>query len=152
MGKFENSKRASPSGACAHRITSVAFLWQRLTAKRRLLWPGQRQFYLKSASDLRSTAICRPSFNLTRVHLLRFMASADGLPSTGANIFAQLQPRNATMARCPNARYAEYRHSVGLIGGELVACVSGVLVYDVSRLEDPFRSASALNLLKACSL
>ena len=26
MGKFENSKRASPSGACAHRITSVAFL------------------------------------------------------------------------------------------------------------------------------
>ena len=63
MGKFENSKRASPSGACAHRITSVAFLWQRLTAKRRLLWPGQRQFYLKSASGLRSTAICRPSFN-----------------------------------------------------------------------------------------
>ena len=81
MGKFENSKRASPSGACAHRITSVAFLWQGLTAKRRLLWPGQRQFYLKSASDLRSTAICRPSFNpVTRAQLLRFMASADGLP------------------------------------------------------------------------
>ena len=81
MGKFENSKRASPSGACAHRITSVAFWRQRLTAKRRLLWPGQRQFYLKSASGLRSTAICRPSFNpVTRAQLLRFMASADGLP------------------------------------------------------------------------
>ena len=33
MGKFENSERASPSGACAHRITSVAFWRQRLTAK-----------------------------------------------------------------------------------------------------------------------
>jgi hypothetical protein len=36
---------------------------------------------LKSASGLRSTAICRPSFNpVTRAQLLRFMASADGLP------------------------------------------------------------------------
>jgi hypothetical protein len=66
MGKFENSERLEPR----HPVLA-----------RRLLWPGQRQFYLKSASGLRSTAICRPSFNpVTRVHLLRFMASADGLP------------------------------------------------------------------------
>jgi hypothetical protein len=94
MGKFENSKRASPSGACAHRITSVAFLWQRLTAKRRLLWPGQCQFYLKSASDLRSTAICRPSFNLEFTYRVSWRRQT-ACSSTGANLFGgQLQPRN----------------------------------------------------------
>ena len=33
MGKFENSERASPSGACAHRITSVAFFAATLNRK-----------------------------------------------------------------------------------------------------------------------
>ena len=99
MGKFENSERASPSGACAHRITSVAFWRQRLTAKRRLLWPGQRQFYLKSASGLRSTAICRPSFNpVTRAQLLRFMASLARRP-VPIFLAASSSQEMATMAR-----------------------------------------------------